>query len=136
MARNVIVDAGFLVALISSRDACHSWAVAQTPQFSPSWHTCEAVLSEAFHLIGVQGMSAMSALLRRVAVVVNFELAGNLDPVLRLVNKYASVPMSFADACIVRMTENLSDCVVLTTDADFRLYRRHGRQIIPSVTPA
>jgi len=39
--------------------------------------------------------------------------------------------MSFADACLVRMTETLNNPVLLTTDADFRIYRRHGRQIIP-----
>ncbi len=49
--------------------------------------------------------------------------------------KYADVPMSFADACLVRMTEQLSDPVLLATDADFRLYRRHSRQIVPCVVP-
>jgi hypothetical protein len=49
--------------------------------------------------------------------------------------KYADVPMSLADACLVRVTETLPDPVLLTTDADFRTYRRHGRQTVPSVTP-
>ena len=55
--------------------------------------------------------------------------------VLRLMQKYADVPMSFADACLVRMTETLNDPVLLTTDADFRVYRRHSRQAIPCVLP-
>jgi hypothetical protein len=50
--------------------------------------------------------------------------------------KYADVPMSFADACLVRMTETLADPMLLTTDADFRIYRRHSRQTVPCVTPA
>jgi predicted nucleic acid-binding protein len=58
-----------------------------------------------------------------------------MDAVLRLLAKYADVPMSFADACLVRMTETLNDPVLLTTDADFRIYRRHGRQAIPCVMP-
>jgi hypothetical protein len=33
------------------------------------------------------------------------------------------------------MTEIVSDPVLLTTDADFRVYRRHGRQAIPIVAP-
>lgn len=49
--------------------------------------------------------------------------------------KYADVPMSLADACLVRMTEALSDPVVLTTDTDFRIYRRHSRQAVPCVFP-
>jgi predicted nucleic acid-binding protein len=54
---------------------------------------------------------------------------------LGLLEKYADVPMSFADACLVRMTETLNDPVLLTTDHDFRIYRRHGRQTIPCVLP-
>lgn len=50
--------------------------------------------------------------------------------------KYADVPMSLADACLVRMTEVLPEPIVLTTDADFRVYRRHGRQVVPCVLPS
>jgi hypothetical protein len=59
-----------------------------------------------------------------------------MDPVLRLLRKYADVPMSLADACLVRMTETFSDPMVLTTDCDFRVYRRHSRQVIPCVLPS
>jgi predicted nucleic acid-binding protein len=68
-------------------------------------------------------------------VVANFDLNDDLEPVLRLSQKYADVPMSLADACLVRMTETLSDPLLLTTDSDFRIYRRHSRQIIPCVMP-
>ena len=58
-----------------------------------------------------------------------------MEPVMRLIQKYSDVPMSLADACLVRMTETLADPLVLTTDADFRIYRRHSRHIVPSVMP-
>ena len=61
--------------------------------------------------------------------------ADDMDAVLKLLEKYANVPMSFADACLVRMTETLNDPMLLTTDGDFRIYRRHGRQTIPCVLP-
>ena len=135
MAGSVLIDAGFVVALLSRRDSHHAWAAAQAPQFAPPWRTCDAVLSEAFHLLGTSGVSAVSALLRRGSVVPAFDLAGHLDPVLKLLQKYASVPMSLADACLVRMTETLADPVILTTDTDFQIYRRHSRQIVPCVVP-
>lgn len=59
-----------------------------------------------------------------------------MGSVLRLLNKYANIPMSLADACLVRMTETLPDPVILTTDSDFRIYRRHGRQIVPCAMPS
>ena len=135
MASNVLVDAGFVVALLSRRDANHGWATAQAPRLPPPWMTCEAVLSETFHLLGRSGAGSLSSLLRRGAVVCDYHFADDIDAVLKLLQKYADVPMSFADACLVRMTETLNAPVLLTTDVDFRIYRRHGRQIIPSVLP-
>src|ERR1700693_1887652 len=135
MATSVLVDAGFLVALLSTRDANHRWAAAEAPRLPPPWATCEAALSEAVHLLGPRGTRGLAALLRRGAVVCPFSFRDHADSVLKLMEKYADVPMSFADACLVRMTEMLNDPVLLTTDADFRVYRRHGRQIIPCVLP-
>jgi uncharacterized protein len=135
MATSALVDAGFLVALLSRRDRNHRWAAAQAPRLPPPWTTCEAVLSEACHLLGVHGTRSLSLLLRRGALVCGYNFADDMDAVLKLLEKYADVPMSFADACLVRMTETLNDPVLLTTDTDFRIYRRHGRQIIPCVLP-
>jgi predicted nucleic acid-binding protein len=44
--------------------------------------------------------------------------------------------MSLADACLVRLTERYADSKLLTLDADFEYYRRHGRQIIPLISPS
>jgi uncharacterized protein len=135
MARNVLVDAGFVVALLSSRDTHHQWAVTQAAEYPPLWSSCEAVLSEAFHLLGEAGAPSLAALLRRRALAVAFSLPENLDSVLKLVAKYSDLPMSLADACLVRMTETLPDPIILTTDQDFRVYRRHSRQVVPCLTP-
>lgn len=136
MAKNVLVDAGFLVALLSRRDAHHRWAVTQAPGQAPPWRACEAVLSEAFHLLGARGAPAVRALLRRRALIAAFDLDNDLESVLKLLQKYADVPMSLADACLVRMTETLADPIILTTDSDFRIYRRHSRQMVPCLMPS
>ena len=128
MAGSVLVDAGFLVALLSRRDAHHGWAAAHSPGHPPPWRTCDAVLSEAFHLLGARGGAPLAALLKRRAVVVGFDLGEQME--------YAGVPMSLADACLVRMSETLPDPLLVTTDADFRIYRRHGRRAIPAVLPS
>ncbi len=136
MARNVLVDAGFLVALLSRRDVHHQWAVMQAPGHTPPWRTCEAVLSETFHLLGARGAPGLSALLRRRALIAAFDLDNDVESVLKLLHKYANVPMSLADACLVRMTEMFPDPVILTTDSDFRIYRRHSRQVVPCIMPS
>jgi uncharacterized protein len=135
MAGSVLVDAGFLIALLSRRDRYHRWAAAQSPHLVRPWKTCEAALSEAFYLLGQRGGPSLAALLRRRALVPVFDIGKNLDRVLNLLRKYADVPMSLADACLVRMSEIVPEAVIVTTDADFRIYRRHERQVVPCLTP-
>jgi uncharacterized protein len=135
LAANVVVDSSFLVALLNGRDRDHEWAAATTDRFPPPWSVCEAILAEAFYLLGEGGHPALAAILSRGALVPAFAVGEHLSRVLGLMDKYADVPMSFADACLVRMTETLPDPVVLTLDADFGVYRRHGRQVVPFVSP-
>ena len=135
MAKDVLVDTSFVIALLSNRDAYHRWAVAQASEFPPPWITCEAVMSEAFHLIGPHGASKLAALITRRSLIATFRFRDDVEPVVKFIEKYSNVPMGFADACLVRMTETLSDPVLLTIDSDFRIYRRHSRQMVPCVTP-
>lgn len=136
MAANVLADAGFLVALLNGRDRHHDWAAAQAATLGVPWSTCEAALSEAFHLLGAENGVLLRALLTRGALRLAFDLGDQLEPVMKLMQKYADVPMSLADACLVRMSEAFSDSIILTTDADFRIYRRHSRQVVPCRMPA
>ncbi len=136
MAASVIVDASFLVSLINRRETNHRWADAQAIQYPPPWQTCEAVISETLFLLGSVGAPAFAALLRRPdTIAASFRFGDSAEEVLALMQKYSDVPMSFADACLVRMTETLTDPLLLTTDNDFRIYRRHGRQTVPCVMP-
>lgn len=130
-----IVDTGFLVALISGRDRNHDWAARAAEQHPPSWQTCEAVLTETFHLLGASRAGLVLSLLQRDALRVAFAFQKERKPVIALMKKYSGVPMSFADACLVRMSEVVANPIVLTTDADFRIYRRHSRQSVPSIMP-
>lgn len=134
MAASLIVDTGFLVALLSRNDARHRWATAQASHLPTPWRTCDAVLTETFYLLGGHG-SKLAVLLRRRALIPALHLDGEVDPLLNLMVKYADVPMSFADACLVRMTEVATDPVMVTLDAHFRIYRRHGNKSIPCVMP-
>ena len=135
MATSVIVDAGFLVALLSRRDSHHKWAVRIASENPPPWFTCEAVLSEAFHLLGEKGTPALIAMLSRGALTTGFHLDANREAVIAFLQKYSSVPMSLADACLVRMSEIVADPLILTTSSDFRVYRRHSRKAIPIAIP-
>jgi predicted nucleic acid-binding protein len=135
MARSVIVDSGFLMALVRRDDNHHPWALELSGRFPAPWRTCEAVLSETFFLAGSAVRHKIAEALRRNLLVTDFSLATEQESVLTMMEKYADMPMSLADACLVRMTEILPDPVILSTDTDFHVYRRHSRQVVPCSMP-
>ncbi len=133
-----IRSAILFVAFLKGRDQHYKWTVRQLSDISPPLLTCEAVLSEAFFLLRrhSEGTRALIKLLERGIVIVSFQLDKEYPRVGRLMLRYADVPMSLTDACLVRMSEIITDCQILTLDSDFRIYRRNGRQVVPTVSPA
>jgi predicted nucleic acid-binding protein len=133
----VLLDAGPLVAFLNRRDRHHAWAEAQWNQIAPPMLTCEAVLSEACFLLSQTplGSRLVVQLLERGVFSLPFRLEDQVQAVTRLLEKYRSVPMSLADACLVRMSELFPSSTIVTVDTDFGLYRRHGRQVIPAIIP-
>ncbi len=75
------------------------------------------------------------SLVDRGLIGVSLRLADECARVQRLLRRYEDQSMSLADACLVRMSELIPDSAVMTLDADFRVYRRHGRGVIPVIVP-
>ncbi|MGH9366921.1 MAG: type II toxin-antitoxin system VapC family toxin [Thermoanaerobaculia bacterium] len=137
MTESVLVDTGPLVAFLNARDRHHEWTKAVLSSVQAPLFTCDAVLSEACFLLRHTrgGADAVLKLVERGLLRAAFRLEAETPPVRRLLARYANVPMSLADACLVRMSEQMSDAVLLTLDRDFKVYRRHGRHVIRTMMP-
>lgn len=137
MKRRVILDTGPLAAFLNSRDKRHDWTLTQWSSIEPPLLTCEAVISEACFLLRHwdRGANSVLELLERKVLEISFCLADQITPVSTLLKKYSSIPISLADACLVRMAELHEHSPVLTLDTDFQIYRKHKRQIIPLLMP-
>jgi predicted nucleic acid-binding protein len=135
--REVIVDTGPIVALLNARDEFHAWTRDAMDTVQPPMLTCEAVLTEASYLVRKLrgGPEAVLDLVTRGVLEIPFRLDAELLSLRTLTSRYASVPMSLADACLVRMAEMRPRSTVLTLDTDFRTYRRSGRLAIPLLMP-
>lgn len=133
----IILDTGPIVAFLNKRDRYFSWANEVFKLLKPPVYTCDSVISEAcFLLRNVEGGSiAVVELLERDLIVVDFDLASEIQAVKKLMSKYANVPMSLADACLIRMTEIEKGSQIITLDRDFNVYRRFGRQQVPVLMP-
>ncbi|MYA34982.1 MAG: PIN domain-containing protein [Gemmatimonadales bacterium] len=141
MNLGTILDTGPLIAFLNSRDGHHRWAREQWARVEPPFLTCEAVIAEACFLaqrLGSGAPEAVVSLVERGVLDVSFRLADEaaaVARVMKVMKKYDDVPMSLADACLVRMSEQHPGSVVLTLDGDFRIYRRSGRHPIPTRMP-
>ncbi len=137
MKQRVILDTGPLVALLRKQDQFHRWAKGNIAQVEPPLLTCEPIITEACFLLRhtYPGQEAVLALIDRGVVQISLALGEEYARIRELVNKYRSVPMSLADACLVRMAEMNPASELLTLDSDFTIYRKNGNQSIPVLMP-
>jgi predicted nucleic acid-binding protein len=129
-----ILDAGPLIAALNREDQHHRWACDTLERLGPPFYTCSEALAEAAALTGQP--AAIVEMVQQGELVVAFSLTDQAAAVLSLLRKYGDRRMDLADACIVRMSELMRDSRVVTVDrADFSVYRRHGRDLIPVIVP-
>lgn len=105
--RPFLLDTGVLVALLSKADQFHQWAIKAVETSTKPLLTCEAVITETCFLLQRDSRSQKTvlSLLDRGAVKIGFDLSDEVAAIEHLMSRYENVPMSLADACLVRMTE-------------------------------
>lgn len=139
MAGELLLDTGALVSLLDRDQTYHLRFAELFEGWRGAVISTEAVLTEATHLLGRIPGGRERCL--------EFFLAGGATLVppsltmLRrcrvLLEKYADLPMDYADATLVVLAEELETDLILTTDRrDFSVYR-FGRdrpfKVLPSL---
>jgi predicted nucleic acid-binding protein len=132
-----LVDTGPLIAFLSEAEAHHDWTVEQMKLAPPVIHTCEAVVTETLFLLARDGFppEGLFALVESGLLRCTFDFQAEHRAIRALMRKYHDTPMSYADACLVRLAELNPDCCLWTLDKHFRHYRRFNREMIPLVAP-
>ena len=133
----VILDASPLVAYFDAGEEHHECCVQQFESLHPPLLSCEAAIAEAVYLVESRGgdSARIFEFLRDGLIQLPFRLESEVQAVVALRRRYADVPMSLADACLLRLSETQTNARVFTLDRDFKIYRRHGRQVIPLIFP-
>ena len=134
----IIADTGPLVAYLDRSDQHHVWARDVMNTLTEPLLTCEAVIAEACFLLqrGKIPSSLLLQMIERGVLKTRFAAEPEVRFLRSLIGRYVDVPMSFADACLVRMSELLPKAQVWTTDSDFTIYRRDRRSLIPLISPS
>lgn len=129
----VIADTGPLVALFDAGDEFHAWAMASLGGIREPLLTSEAVLGEALFLLAPlkKSRAAFLEFWMEGGLIVSFNAEAQKSALAAMMKKYQDLPMSLADASIVRMSELFTDAPVWSLDRHFTIYRRLGRKSIP-----
>jgi predicted nucleic acid-binding protein len=133
----MIVDTGPLVAYLDRSDRDHQWSKECFTQMTRPLLTCEAVIAEALFLLRRGGIDpdGLLNLINRGVIVLEFSLAAEILVIQQLMKTYRNIPMSLADACLVRMAEIHEHSKVMTLDSDFVVYRKCRRKVILLLRP-
>ena len=136
MQRGVLLDTGPLVAYFCPTDRFHAWAVSQFASFIAPVTTCEPVLAESCFLLARAGVSPTRVLNKLAQGVFRIGVGIERDAaaIAALMQRYADLPMTLADACMVRLAETQPG-PLCTLDRDFHVYRRQGRHPLDLIMP-
>lgn len=133
----ILLDTGPLVAALDADDAHHAWAIGEFRRFTGPVRVCEAVVAEACYLLRRMRPAQEKILqwIEKEELRCDFILPGEIRSVRELWSRYENVPMSLADACLVRMAEIYPRAAICTVDSDFSIYRKHRREPLTIITP-
>jgi predicted nucleic acid-binding protein len=133
----VLLDTGPLVAYLWQHDRYHKWAAEQFATLDLPLITCEPVITEACFLTARNRVSPVHVVetVARGVIRLDFQLSEEIEAVRDLMARYASVPMSLADACLVRLAE-MTGLPICTLDSDFAIYRAQRRRPLTVISPS
>lgn len=137
MKEVIVLDTGPLVAWLCETDQWHDWSAEHFGRLEPPFLTCEPVLTETCFLYAREGgdPARIVGKVREGLLQVPLQIEKEAGALETLLERYADMPMSLADACVVRLSELRKDCRVFTLDRHFKTYRRFGRSVIPTLSP-
>lgn len=129
----IIIDTGALLALFNQRDPNHQATKIALRSIQEPLMTTYPVLTETcYFLLARNNSAAPVRFLRQVAngivSVFNLEIV-HIERMITLMERYADLPMDFADASLVVLAEHLGHGRILTVDRrDFNVYRWNDTQ--------
>lgn len=133
--RRCLVDAGPLIALFDRSDDFHKKAVKFMKSFEGRLVTSWAVITETLHMLDFNVNVQVDFLewLERGALEVYDLNREHMARIIELTKKYSDVPMDFADATLMALSESEKLREIVTIDSDFHVYRNLRREMLRNI---
>lgn len=133
--KNILVDAGPLIALFDGSDSYHKKIVAYLSQSRDRLVTSWPVITEVCHLLSFSIHAQVDFLkwCDRGGVRIEDVPATELQRIIELTEKYSNVPMDLADATLVLLSERMNIKKIITIDSDYHIYRTMKKEMLVNV---
>lgn len=135
--KSCLLDTGPLVAYLDAKDRFHTEVTHCLDAFSGQLHTTSAVVTEAMHLVSAstKGPRILAEFVSVSGLEVHdFAQPDNLEKAVDLMEKYADIPMDYADATLVLLAEQLNIPDIITLDRRgftvFRILQKKAFRLI------
>lgn len=133
--KNILIDAGPLIALFDKDDKYHNIIIKFLKQFNGNLLTSWPVITETAHMldfnINVQ-IDFLEWLKREAVRIINIE-KDHLDRIIQLSKKYSNMPMDLADSSLIVIAEFTGVYDILSIDSDYYVYRTKSKKALNNV---
>lgn len=133
--KNIIVDAGPLIALFDKDDKYHNSVIKFLKTFDGQLITSWPAITEVTHLlsfnVNVQ-IDFLEWLKRKAVTIVNLENI-HLERIIQLSKKYSDVPMDLADSSLIVIAELTNITDIITIDSDYYIYKTKNKKSLNNI---
>ena len=125
-SRDILLDTGPLIAILDQGDPHHRACVDLWHDVAERCITTDAIVTEATHLVGRAGAASLPLELLLAARIPVVSLEQDVqEHAVRLMRRYGTLPMDYADATLVIVADMIRSSTVFTLDKrGFQTYRR------------
>ena len=130
-----LIDAGPLIALFDKDDKFHVPMKEFIKKYQGRLYTSWPVITEALHMLNFSVDTQMNLLkwIKRGALEIKEISTEDISRIIYLSEKYSDVPMDFADATLIILSETEDIKEIISVDSDFYIYRDIRNKYIKNI---
>ena len=133
--RNLLIDAGPLIALFNKRDRYHSEIISFLKDNDATYWATWPVITKACHMLDFSVRAQVNLLewIRRGGLHLVDLSEENVQTIILYTEKFSDVPMDLADASLMVASELISTEEIVSIDAHFYIYRNIRNKYLRNV---
>ena len=135
MLSSILIDAGPLIALFDSSEKHHHSIKAFLKEYPYRYVSTIAVFTEVSHMLDFStgAQRDFYEWVMNKGVIISDINQSDIPRLVELTQKYADIPMDFADATLVITAEKTGIREIISLDRDFDIYRLPGKEQIHNI---